>query len=77
VGAAAATVWLGYRLLQSVWAMFDHAYLNAYYFVPGSQVNNAYWAAVRFALHATVMLVAFLSAFVTFVVLEIMRAIGR
>lgn len=59
---AAAVAVIGLLLLRTIWVVFQHAYLNSYWFVPGSRVGNAYWGAVGFAVRGTVLVVALIAA---------------
>lgn len=74
---AAAAVLVAVRLLAAVFTVFQHAYLNSYWLVPGSQVTTAYWAAVRFAFHVTVLVSVAIGLLVALIVVEIARAADR
>lgn len=72
-----AVVLVGCRLLALVFTIFQHAYLNSYWFVPGARIAGAYWDAVRFAFHATVLVSVGVGLMAAFVLVELVRAIRR
>jgi ABC-type Fe3+ transport system permease subunit len=73
VGLAVLAIWFCSRLLNAVWTIFQHAYVNSYWLVPGSQVNQVYWSSVRFAFTATVSVALVGAALLALVALELGR----
>jgi ABC-type sulfate transport system permease subunit len=74
---AALAVLLGLALLRRLMVVFQHAFLNSYWYVPGAHVASTYWDAVRFALHATLLVVALLAVCVGLAVAWAAAQAGR
>ena len=74
---AAAAVFVGCRILIALFVLFQHAYLNTYWFVPGWRISASYWQAIRFAFHATVMVSIGIGLVFAIGVLELVRAVRR
>ena len=72
-----ALVVVACRLLALTFVVFQHAYLNSYWLVPGARVASAYWAAVRFAFQATVLLSIGIGLLGALLLLELRRAARR
>ena len=74
---AAAAVFVGCRILIALFVLFQHAYLNTYWFVPGWQIGASYWRAIRFAFHATVLVSVGIGLVAAIGVFELVRALRR
>jgi hypothetical protein len=74
---AASLALVALRLLALVFALFQHAYLDSLWFVPGARVAGLYWASVRFAFEATVLVSVGLGLALALVAVEVGRALGR
>jgi hypothetical protein len=67
----------GCRLLAGTYALFQHAYLNSYWALPGAQVSPAYWASVRFAFEQTCLVAVSVGVLGSLAAWEVVRAAGR
>lgn len=77
IGLTAAGVVIGFRLLSGTYALFQHAFLGTYLFVPGTEVRNAYWSSVRFAFQETVLVAAGVGVLASLAVVEVARTRAR